>query len=175
MVPYRDIQCKVRFHSYCQPLMEHVIIREVTSLRSKPFILDRHNRCWQCTFLQTSMLHLHNSVDYSFSFMLWQCCAHCLVGSEHNKTLAKGWKTSWFGSKILVFVATNSWKVSQHLVKNIQWFHTFKCWSDVLLLSIICLADKCDSILSILNIVPMTQINLDVSVVCRKVECQHVV
>lgn len=64
------LECNVRFHPYCQPLVEHVIIREVMSLRSKPFTLDRHNECWKCTFLQTTMLHLHNSVDYILNFTL---------------------------------------------------------------------------------------------------------
>lgn len=63
--------------------------------------------------------------------MVWQRCAYALVGFRHKKHLVRFRKTSSFSLKYLFLSPQHSWKLSHGLFKNIEWFHSYKCWNDV--------------------------------------------
>ena len=120
-----------------------------------PLLRHQQNKCWPCTLLQsTDMLKLYIwyvEALHLFSFatlcsvlnvMLWQCCVK--VKFRHKNHLVRIGKRSGFVISSLLQIVTvdiiNIWlcchqnglKMSHRHVKNIQWFHAYKCWNAVL-------------------------------------------
>lgn len=92
--------------------------------------------------LYRNMINFTFSLGVIFSVMLWQCCGP--VGFSHKNHLVRARKSLW--SRLPCSVAANmaancqtvslryqiaGFKLSRHLLKNIQWFHAQNCGNAV--------------------------------------------
>lgn len=84
------------------------------------------NKCWQSMFLQNQddikTLHF---VGFGFSVL---CCAYHLVRISHNTHLVRVSKRSRSARKITHLCLVSSKHAWRPSLKNIQRWHTSKCW-----------------------------------------------